>query len=467
MKRLSSLCDPATLLWGACLLCIMCIPYKALAQDEVSLEVRALGIASEEENAFWVRSNTYGQVLAETYGLGSLSGSYAGYIGEEMRVTAGASGFFRMNREPASTEFWRENRQFESTQARLNQYHVGIAWKKLELRAGAWQRPELLMGISSIGGDILWSNNALPMPGVLLQTTEPITIVGPFAIEAAYGNYWMEGDRVTRWPKVHYKQITLNFDIGREGLFSFGVHHYAQWGGFNTRSAGQQPESLRDYIRVVLAQSGRANASGNDQGNKLGNIVGSYRVGYHQNFRDGSLRFYYQTIIEDGTGLDGRNFPDGAWGVYYKTKKKGILQGIVYEYIQTTFQGGTISDNYFNNSIYPDGWTYQGATIGLPYFLVDPTEFGVAVNEVVAHHLGLAGSSGAFSYRLRTSYTRNEGETNDRYPTPEKVLYSGLQVKYGSPDWGSLELHLGADLGNLNPNRFTLGLGYSYKFLNN
>lgn len=476
MKRLSNLCDPTTLLWGAYLLCIMCIPSTAFGQDEVSLEVRALGIASEEENAFWVRSNTFGRVSAETYGLGILSGSYGRYLGEELRVTAGASGFFRLNQETPSTDLRREYPKFETTQARLDQYYAGIAWKKLELKVGAWQRPELLMGISSIGGDILWSNNALSMPGVVLQTTEPLNIVGRFSIDAAYGNYWAGTNgpveqRSVDDVKVHFKKFIMNFGIGPNGVFSFGVHHYAQWGGYNNRLNFQNPEGLRDYIRIVLGQEGGSNASGNDQGNKLGNVVGSYRVGYAHKLRNAQLKFYYQSLVEDETGVDGRNFPDGAWGLFFKTKEKALIQGIVYEYINTTWQGGPNQssggrDNYFNNLEYYDGWRYQGDIIGLPFFKPMPNGTTLA-NMVIAHHVGLAGGMGDFSYRLRGSYVRNQGQKASRLPEEEKTLYSGLEVQYGSPDWGTLELHLGADLGNLNPDRFTLGLGYSYKFINN
>ena len=45
--------------------------------------------------------------------------------------------------------------------------------------------------------------------------------------------------------------------------------------------------------------------------------------------------------------------------------------------------GPHLYDNYFNNGVYPFGWTYKGRVIGLPFFTYDSDENYIMNNKFI------------------------------------------------------------------------------------
>ncbi len=170
------------------------------------------------------------------------------------------------------------------------------------------------------------------------------------------------------------------------------------------------------------------------------------------------FHLYYQKPWEDLSGISGGFIdPDRLLGLRVDFKQQKIISKILYEYIYTKWQSGpgipdsspsypTEEDNYgypfggrddyYNNYIYYDGWTYHDMIIGTPLFYTQARarnfipdlsdDYGNIVNNrVVGHHFGLQGGYKILNYRLIGTYTRNYG------------TYAGANK--GRFNWASME----------------------------
>ena len=175
--------------------------------------------------------------------------------------------------------------------------------------------------------------------------------------------------------------------------FYGGFTHQVQWGGTlkfpdptnQLARNGKIASGLRDYAYVVLARSmategDTAKYGVNDGWNRLGNHLGTVDMGMEIDGKFGKLFFYRQSYYEDGSLYYGNNITDGLHGVSYNTKRKKGLLKIVLEYFNSTSQGGTTFgytnnirgfDNYQNNGVYREGWTYLGKGMGTPLMTLD------------------------------------------------------------------------------------------------
>ncbi|MEY4646703.1 MAG: hypothetical protein RIQ98_539, partial [Bacteroidota bacterium] len=115
--------------------------------------------------------------------------------------------------------------------------------------------------------------------------------------------------------------------------------------------------------------------------NRLGNHLGSVDVGMEIEWSKAKLFFYRQSIYEDGSLYYGNNITDGLHGIVFARKAdQGIIK-LVLEYFNSTSQGGSGGagnvgalrglDNYQNNAVYRNGWTYMGHGIGTPLMTLD------------------------------------------------------------------------------------------------
>ena len=80
---------------------------------------------------------------------------------------------------------------------------------------------------------------------------------------------------------------------------------------------------------------------------------------------------YWQVINEDGPIRfigRGMNNTDGLWGICAVQTRWPFIEGVTYEFLNTTDQSGPIhdrdgaiyggNDSYYQNGIYTQGWTY-------------------------------------------------------------------------------------------------------------
>ena len=134
------------------------------------------------------------------------------------------------------------------------------------------------------------------------------------------------------------------------------MQHIAQWGGVNTLNEDLvQPNSWTDYLRIFIGASGDENALQTDQNNALGNHLGNFEL-----------------MV---------SFDFGKFGFQINLKEKSLIDGLLFEALNTTDQdalrqiddgvGGEYlePDSFFNNGVYQSGWTYKGRVVGSPSFL--------------------------------------------------------------------------------------------------
>ena len=328
----------------------------------------------------------------------------------------------------------------------VDRLYVSGSWKMLHLDLGMKPRERALSDVSVSGGDIVYSRNTRNMPGLNAWSDWIYFEKGHWAgIKGNIAHYQTLDNRYVKGAMIHNKSLHLKFALGRKVDFSFGLEHWAQWGG-NSPLHGQQPLTFKNYLRIFMAGKGGDDASMSDRLNVLGNHLGKecFRLDWrHSEF---TMTLQYDKPFEDGSGMKYKNLPDGIWSAQFLFKdRQALVTDIVLEYINTSWQSGPAHDrpateeemskqdpdeyyygrivlggcdNYFGNSEYMSGWTYHNRTIGLPLILpASPDQQGVTTDMVSTRlrgfHVGLKGMiSKKMPYGFKATYTMNMGKYN-------------------------------------------------------
>ena len=321
-------------------------------------------------------------------------------------------------------------------------------------------------------GSLLFSGNTLPYPritvGIDRYTPFP-GCYGYFELKAGLTHAWITDNVDVQHYYLHHKWIGLRFGGKLPINLSYEFHHAAQWGGYSPKF-GEIGSSFSDFVRVLLAHSGGTTL--NDKGNALGNHLASQQLMLSAKWKRWQIHAYWQNIFEDNFALLGlgQNLTDGLWGINIQQTEWPFIQGVLYEFVNTTDQSGPWhdrdglcyagNDRYYLNEVYRNGWNYFYRTIGTP-FITSPlyNEDGTIHtrnNRVRVHHFGVRGDIYGFRYRLKCSYARNYGNNN----TSRTVLSQNTAVllevfKHVPQAWGlDFGLRLAADFGNQWGNQF-------------
>lgn len=284
-----------------------------------------------------------------------------------------------------------------NSQFLLPEAYVKAKWKAIEIYAG--RRREVMGYVDTLGtmGSYIWSGNALPIPKIDIGIREftSFTKNGLLAIKGNLAHGWFgKGDSVQN-VLLHQKSLYLRLGKPAWRIKPIvGINHQAQWGGrptfpFTDLISGQEVSkfstTFKDFVRVFTGRSTGnetglgwdevegvpANEAGNRVGNHLGSIDVALEIQLNEVFK---VKVYRQSIFEDGSLFYLNNISDGLTGIAISGSNQFNL---TLEYLDTRSQGGSIYygniqelrgvDNYFNNGIYKDGWTYKGNTIGTPF----------------------------------------------------------------------------------------------------
>lgn len=364
----------------------------------------------------------------------------------------------------------------------VDRLYLSGSWKMLHLDLGMKPRARELEDISISGGNVMYSRNARNIPGINAWSDWIYFEKGHwFGIKGNFAHYKMIDNRYVSGTLLHNKALSMKFALGRKVDFIFGFEHWAQWGG-NSPKYGDQPLSMSDYIKIVLAQRGGEDATVSDQVNALGNHLGKEYLRVDWRARDFTMTFQYDKPFEDGSGMKFRNVPDGIWSLQFAFKdREAFVTDVIYEFISTTWQSGPAHDrpateeemkgqdpdsyyygrivlggcdNYFGNGEYKSGWTNHNRIIGCPLILpsapgADGITMNVASTRVRAHHFGLKGVAfEKLPYRFLSTYSRNFGK-----------YHQGESSPFASTPWQlslALELEFGRRLMNL-PFSFVAG----------
>jgi len=321
---------------------------------------------------------------------------------------------------------------------------IGYLSKKIndyELKIGRWSEKLTSESILS-SGSLIRGNNAIPIPQIslLLPNYKKIEILKTqLFIKGGYSHGWLSKENYIKAPFLHEKYFYLKKEFNNNLEFEAGVFHEAIWGG-KTIEYGLQPQKFSDYLRVVFGQSGSRDAYLGEQINVLGNHLGIWDVAITKRYHLTKYKFYFQHPFEDKSGafqyfLDelkqfkiSKNSFDGLFGFEVNIEDGKLFSTLVYEYLNTMFQSGSLSasksdstygrDNYFNHYIYQSGWTYKNKVIGNPLFTVGSSiskdQIYIINNRIKAHHLGVAGYLNSnLRYKILITKSKNYGTYDD------------------------------------------------------
>lgn len=456
---------------------------------DYSIETGAI-LSAGKQTPFWLMSNQYGLITPDKFNAWIR-------LGLKTNLSADRNLDYDYGLDII-------DRQSNTNKLYLHQAYLRLKFYFVNFQAGIMEEKFGNQDSSLSSGGLLWSGNARPMPkvSVVVQDYTPVPFTRKYLeFKGGISHGWFGDNQFVKDSWLHHKYFYLQLGGSLPVHIHYGFHHFAQWGGESTDPAiGKMPRNFSDFIKVFFAKQGGNNAARNEQLNALGNHLGSRNFGFDAEFAKIKVGVYWQTIIEDSSGMAFKNIKDGLWGIYIHTKDRDrLINGLVYEFINTTDQSGKNdsywllngiqyfypvpggvyhwpvgNDNYFNNGIYRFGWTFQDMTIGTPLItspaVLKVTDNGseyIWNNKVICHHFGLEGKYRNLQYKLFATWYLNSG-TNSSPLEPAIPQYSFLlqtQIMNKLP-WGiSASLAIGFDHGELYGNNTGFRLGLLKQFI--
>ena len=291
-------------------------------------------------------------------------------------------------------------------------------------------------------GSLLFSNNAHPIPRISigLDRWTPIPgLYGYVEVKGGLTHGWLgDNSEVAKGTLLHHKYIGGRIGGKLPVNISYEFHHAAQWGGYST-VYGDLGNDLSAYKATFLARSG--GSMSNDQLNAQGNHLAFQQLALDVKGEGWKVSAYWQVIQEDGPiERIGKtmNKPDGLWGISAVQSRWPFIEGVTYEFLNTTDQSGPFhdrdgvvfggSDNYYTNSIYKQGWSYFGRIIGSPLLTLSNTR-------VMAHHAGIRGDIYGFRYRVMVNHAENYGTYRSPLRSSNTAVLLEVQ-KHVKEAWG-------------------------------
>lgn len=332
-------------------------------------------------------------------------------------------------------------------------------------------------------GGILFSQNSRPIPALTIETDGwldvPLT-KGFMALKGGMANGWFSDETVTKNTLMHHKWLGFRLGGTRPLTLNYELHHAAQWAG-TSPNYGRGSVDFENFKKVFFGQSGSSSDGLVDYYNALGNHIISQNLGLELKLKRFSMSLYWQNINEDKPILrmnKAYNKEDGLWGVSLRMPKFRPLHSMVVELLSTTDQNGPWhdrdgviyggQDNYFNNSVYPNGWSFYGMTIGNPW-LTSPkynSNGGVDFqnNCVRLLYLSCLGEIGRSSYRFTTAYSHNWGYIQATQTTAKRQFSGQIDVFHALPFLKNAEasLSISGDRGAQYGNNLALLMGLRY-----
>jgi hypothetical protein len=451
---------------------------QILKTPKYSIET-GTSLSGGRETPFWLFSNQYGLVTPNKYNVWGRS-----------RVYSLLSDTLNFDYDYCIDLV---NRYSEKNDLYIHQAYLRLKLYFVTIQAGSKEEQFGNQDSSLSSGGLLWSGNARPMNKVSVivpnYTKIPFTF-GFFEFKGGMSHGWFDDNEYVKNTWLHHKFGYIQFGGKLPFHLHFGLHHYAQWGG-EMANGRILPQSKTDFVKVFFAKSGGTGSPIGDSLNVLGNHIGSRNFGLDVNLPKAKMGLYWQTIFEDGSGEAYRNIKDGLFGFYFHFNDKNkLVNGFVYEFINTTDQSGTYNDfwtlngidyrfaipggvhheaggndNYFNNGVYLYGWNYRRMSVGNPLITSLSVLKGeqadvVRNNKITGHHIGIEGVGLSVRYKLFYTYYRNYG--TNTYPInpyiPQQSILLQTSISNRLPWNLDLRMKVGIDIGKMYGNN----LGFQF-----
>jgi hypothetical protein len=461
-------------------------------------------VSTSGQTPFWIRSNQNGTTPLNAPLLNGRLGMYAEYS------------------KPVRNDF-DEERDFDygyglelignainSNDAVVAEAYFKGRWKAGELSVG---RRRSIVGICDTllsSGAYSGSGNALPIPKVELSLPNYIPLGFTedfFSFKGSIAHGWFDNNRKDVSGSF-FHQKSLSIRLGKPDWkvkFYSSINHSVQWGGKELLGLkADLPSDLKAFWYMFsgtpVVSDSSVTTVGNEAQNRVGNHLGSIDLGLELDFENSSILLYRQNVYEDGSLFFLTNIADGLNGIRWKNKvnierrQTFYLKQLTLEMLYTKSQGGPFftqfpetrgADNYMNNTIYRDGWSYLGRGIGTP-FIMPRTEFAnqspdyddvlptgerfalfTNNNRIIAWYLGFAATVfNDMDVEGRFSYSKNYGIYGTEFSPVRNQFSMSLKAIKPIDIWegAALVATFGFDSGTLLKNTVGLYLGIRTTF---
>lgn len=445
--------------------------------DFTSYHIETFGSASSNgQTPFWITSNRQGIVPIENNnGFLQVGITNQQAIGKKIRWYTGLDVI-------ASTP--RDKNIY------IHQLYTAFSYNWLHLSVGSRNNYGLynnsLTHPQLSSGNLARSLNARPIPEINLFIPDFVTmpktkgwlqVKGHFAVGRSFDTDYIKSVANSKQDYVrdvlwHHKSLLFRIKDTQNDFplaVVAGIHHTAQWGGTSTYF-GKQPQTFKDFLRVIVGKSGNERGTHSAQENALGAHYGVYDFGINFEQKAWSISAYYQHIFSDGSGMLFKNKWDGLKGIQLNLRKTPWLRSIVIEHLTTLHQSGSFhfiefdhdkytgvgggADNYYNNGEYTTGASYFNRSLGSP-LLISPEynkkgELGFRHNRIRAWHIGAGGNiTNQLSYRLMLSDMESFGTAYK--PTLKKLRNTSFttDIHYHLHETWKFSASVAADAGSL------------------
>lgn len=447
------------------------LTHDTIQGDTLYYGAEILGVASSGTYApFWLQSNRNGNISASPYN-GNISAGIWKPAVQKQRWYDYDFGVQLTGRVQSNIPS-----QFAPYRQRwtgyFNQLYAHVRLYFIDITAGI--KPLMYEAVDPqlSSGSMILSGNSQPLPRITIGIDDYIPFPGLYGymeIKGGITHAWLADNVYIQNCLLHHKYIGLRFGGKLPVNISYEFHHAAQWGG-TSPVYGDLGSDFRSFMNVLLAQAGGTTT--NDQLNAQGNHVGSQQLALTAKGDGWNVTAYWQNFFDDNfafLGL-GHNLPDGIWGISMQQTRWPWIQGVNYEYMNTTDQSGPwhdrdglcygANDSYYRNGIFQNGWNYFYRSMGTP-FITSPLynqdgTIHTLNSRVRLHHVGVRGNICGFKYRILCSYAQNFGNDN----TSKQLLSTNtaglIEIsKHVEKAWGlDFSLSLAGDFGNQFGNQF-------------
>ena len=389
--RCNSLLRHILLVWA------MVIPSLAAAQHSIDIEAGITANYSDGELApYYTMSNRYGTLtqgrsalmnVKLEHSLDSTQRFSYGYGAELWGGWASSADYARYD---ASSQTWSQNGQHPS-RVWLQQLYGAVKYRGLSYTIGVQEHRNAMIDAALGSGDLILSGNARPMPGIRIGFVDfqdmPFTkgwvqVSGEIGIYKDAQDQWLKNHYgyynsiITTGSYTNYKRWYFRTNPSQPVSVTVGLQSACQFFGERSwyyRGAlvgkDRMKPTLKSFLTAIIPSKGNESSSLEGDANFCeGNHLGSWDLAVrYQIDAQSTLRGYWQSPMEDGSGIGKLNGWDGLYGLEYRSARRGLLTGAAVEYIDFTNQSGPIhwapgdfpgthitdqatgADDYYNN----------------------------------------------------------------------------------------------------------------------